>query len=209
MASSMARKSSSAMGPCSSSSFASPPSPSPPSFLLLHLLLLRISFALLHSLRSSCHSSCSCKFQSTSCNAPAQLCPQAPVASLRLGRHLSFVYLPNLMNINTTLVSFGANHVRSTGHGCCGTAALPYGAVSCMWQTLTHWALLKRDEDWFGQTIVCIHRIWHQNVNDCTRPTWYLSSVSLTAKGHFHQDRKDCDIKRFVDRSISFWFAKP
>lgn len=142
MASSMARKSSSAMGPCCSSSFASPPSP--PSFLLLHLLLLRISFALLHSLRSSCHSSCSCKFQSTSCNAPALLCPQAPVACLRLrlplrlGRHLSFVYLPSLMNINTTLVSFGANHVRSTGHGCCGTAALPYGAVSCMWQTLTH-----------------------------------------------------------------------
>lgn len=65
------------------------------------------------------------------CSAPRRLSPC-------LRRHLSFVYLPSLMNINTTLVSFGANHVRSTGHGCCGTAALPYGAVSCMRQTLTH-----------------------------------------------------------------------
>lgn len=135
MASSMARKSSSAMGPCSSSSFASPSA----SFLLLllHLLLLRISFALLHSLRSSCHSSCSCKFQSTSCNAPA-LSALPPGACRRLHLRLSFVYLPSLMNINTTLVSFGANHVRSVEPAMAAAAALPYGAVSCMWQTLTH-----------------------------------------------------------------------
>lgn len=195
MASSMARKSSSAMGPCSSSSFASPfassiLSPSPSS-AVTHFICtpaqpqLQLPFQLqlqvpVYFLQRACYA-----------------LPPGACRRLRLHLRLSFVYLPSLMNINTTLVSFGANHVRSTGHGCCcGTAALPYGAVSCMWQTLTHWALLKRDEDWFGQTIVCIHRIWHHNVNDWTHPTWYLSIVSLTEKGHFHK----AGMKLYINR---------
>lgn len=63
--------------------------------------------------------------------------PQAPGAVSGDG----FVYLlHSLMNINTTLVSFGANHVCSEPATATATAAvaacataLPYGAAAAAW----------------------------------------------------------------------------
>lgn len=61
--------------------------------------------------------------------------PQAPGAVSGDG----FVYLlHSLMNINTTLVSFGANHVRfepataTAAVAACATP-LPYGAAAAAW----------------------------------------------------------------------------